>query len=74
MQYYKQCRLTKGTEVQVVWLPEKFAKLNKYLELQEDKGWENGWKVIEVNKTRLDEKNLLERSQDYKKTRQASDI
>ncbi len=74
MNYYRQCLLQKSNLFKTTWIPEKYAKLNKYLELQEDNSWDNGWQVIAISKVRLDEKNLIERSQDYKKTREASDI
>jgi hypothetical protein len=71
---YKQCTLQKGKENQVTWIPESFAKKGKYLELKNSqKNWENGWLIVAVGNT-LDEQTLNERSQDYKRTRQASDI
>jgi hypothetical protein len=74
MTYYRQCILQKNSLTKTAWLPEKFAKFGKYLELQEDDYWDDGWLVITVSKARLDEKQLIERSQDYKKTRNASHI
>ena len=68
--YYRQCQVRRGTEHQVVWLPERFARPRKWLRLDE----EDHWQVEIVYLTRLTEKELMERSQDYKKTREASDI
>jgi len=36
---YKQCKLKKGTNYLVTWLPEKFAKKHKVLRLKDDDGW-----------------------------------
>ena len=74
MGYYKQCELGKGVLRTVAWLPEKFARQDKYLEIETDDGWSNGWKVLTVNQTRLTEKYMLECSQDWIKTREASDV
>lgn len=41
---YRQVRIQLGTTEQVAFIPEKFAKLNAFLELR----GENGWKVVEV--------------------------
>lgn len=74
MNYYKQCLLKKKSRPLIAWLPEQFAKHKKVLELKNDDQWENGWKVEVVYKIRLSEEQLRERSQDYKHTREASDI
>jgi len=51
-----------GTTTTTSWIPEKFAKMGKYLELRNSNGeWVNGWKVVSVGarqtKTNLDEIN-----------------
>ena len=57
------------------WLPEKFAKCGKYLELQNQKGeWINGWKVTGVSGSGLDSKFVQERTQDWKNMRKMTDI
>ena len=75
--YHKQCKLQKqvqsGFKTTTAWLPEQFAKLNHWVILKQDDSWEAGWQVIEVG-TRLATKYMLERSTDYKHTREASDV
>lgn len=61
--------MKKGTRRSVVWVPEKYAVLGKVVKLIE----EDGWEIIEVYNTRPSAE-VNERSQDYKKTRKASDI
>ncbi len=78
MEWYRQCTLEKplptgGKQIQVSWIPEQFAKLNKYLKLLENNVWENGWQVVLVG-GRQDREQRLERSRDYKKQRGGSDI
>ena len=71
---YRQCTLQRENTKQVLWLKEKIAKKGFTVKLKNDDGtWDEGWKVIDVN-GKLEEKYLLERSQDYKRTRNASDI
>ena len=67
---YKQCELSKGVSIQTSWLPVKFAVVGKFLKLKGD----NGWEVKKVFDFAMKEDILKERSQDYKKTRLASDI
>lgn len=59
----------------MAWIPEKFAKVGKYIKIKKDDMWEDGWKVTGVSdgvvKT-AEEANA--QSQLYKKTRKASDI
>ena len=66
---YRQCKLKKGNTETTSWIPEKFAKKGKFLKLKDD----NGWEVISVGGM-MDEKEVQDRSRDYKKTRLASDI
>jgi len=67
---YKQCLMVKNGMYQISWLPERFAKTGKFLKLKEDDGWE----VKEVYGPELDEAIVNERSRDYRKQREASDI
>jgi len=67
--YYRQCVLRKNNTVIVSWLPEKYAKRGKYVKLKDI----DGWKIIEVGH-RMKGEETLERSQDYKHQRKASDI
>jgi len=66
---YVQCIMEKGNLQQTSWVPEKFAKMDKFLRLKDD----DGWKVISVG-AKSEKKYVEDRSQDYKKTRKASDI
>lgn len=73
-QFHRHCLLQKGELRQTAWIPEHLARKNKYISLkQEDGDWDDGWKMIEVG-MRQPTKYMLERSQDYKLTRKASDI
>jgi hypothetical protein len=73
-EFHRHCLLQKGNVKTTAWIPEKFAKLDKYISLKYDEDdWNDGWKVIYVG-TRLGTKYMLERSQDYKQTRKASDV
>jgi hypothetical protein len=76
--YYRQCSLSKptvrGQKTQVSWLPERFAVIGKVLKLKDGENWDNGWEVTGVGDTRQEESVLIDRSQDYKRTRKASDI
>jgi hypothetical protein len=59
-----------GLHVQTTWIPEKFAKIGKILELLGD----NGWEVIGVSTERRDSWEVRERSQDWRRQRKASDM
>lgn len=75
MTHHVQCHLTdeKKESHYHCWLPEDYAVIGKSIEVKLDDGeWypfivENAW-------TRLPTPVVRERSQDYKKTRKASDI
>ena len=75
--YYRQCDVRqKGTGfTRTTWLPEKYAKMGMELRLMGvgDKKTE-GWIVCHVSQTRMIESEVVDRSQDYKRTRKASDI
>ena len=51
------------------WIPEKYAKLGKFVKLKED----DGWKVVAVYSI-MDSKEVQERSTDYRNQRKVSDI
>lgn len=68
--YHKQCLLMKNNgNQQIVWLPEKFAKINKILEINGD----NGWVVIGVYSKEFS-KLITGRSNGYLHQRKMSDI
>ena len=60
MNYYKQCELSKGSRKQIVWIPEQFALLHKYLKILD----ENGWKVNKIF-SRQNEEYVLNHMRDY---------
>lgn len=72
--YYRQCivqyQMEHSSVNMTTWLPEKYAKRGKYLKL---KG-RDGWMVIEVGSHRYTEEEAVDRAQDHKRTRKASDI
>ena len=66
----KQCILRKGVKEQTAWIPVKFAIVGKILKLEDD----DGWKVISTGLVSYQSTYVIDRSQDYKRTRKASDI
>ena len=73
VRYYNQCWLVRGNARQMAWIPAKFAVAGRYLRLTDAGVSEDGWKVVGVG-AKMMEDYVHERSQDYKHTRQASDI
>lgn len=73
MTTYRQCILEKGNVSTTSWIPSKFAIKGKFIKLKDNGKWVNGWEVIEVG-TEMAEKTVIERSRDYLKQREASDI
>jgi len=77
---FKQCTLhRKGdgvTMVTTTWLPEKYAKKGRFIRLKDrDTGqWHDHWEVRQVGSVFREGEEVVERSQDHKKTRAASDI
>lgn len=72
---YKQCEIVqelnfKINKKEICYLPERFAKAGKCITIKNLEGY---WLVTKVFNS-LDEKYCIERSQDYKKQREASDI
>ena len=78
--FYKQCMMERKigdkTEKTTSWIPEKFAVKGKVIKLENRETGEqtDGWEVTMVGYRRKESKEVIERSQDYKKTRKASDI
>jgi hypothetical protein len=62
-----------GLLCQTSWIPERFAKVGKFLKLLEDDVWDDGWQVAFVGgrRTALE---ANDRSQDYKRQREGSDM
>ena len=77
---FKQCALSRLAREdrsrrirQVTWLPEKFAKVGKILELKiSDEEWEEGWRVDEVWSS-VSEEYVREHERDYLTQAEASD-
>lgn len=74
MPFYRQCELHRGPWRTYSWLPEKFAKKGRYVKLKDQGAWQDGWQVKAVGSMRRSEAEALERSQDHKHQRRASDI
>lgn len=74
---HTQVRLTKSKGNQnyqyTAWIPDDLAEDGSYVKIKFEDGWEDGWLVSKVYNT-LPSSVVFERSQDYKKTRKASDI
>jgi len=74
MSKHSQVKMSKGTLTQVSWIPADYATKGRLLKLRERGGeWDNGWIVEDVYAT-LNTDTVMKRSQDYKNTREASDI
>jgi len=71
--YHVQCVLNKDNIYQTSWIPEKYAKMGKWLKLKMDGKWEDGWQVIERGHRELTE-NVKKRENDYKRMRTVTDI
>ena len=65
-----QCKLQKGKSITTSWIPSKYAVKDKFVKLKKV----NGWKVLEVFRPSKPSSSVVERSDDYKHTRKASDI
>ncbi|MBC8103317.1 MAG: hypothetical protein H7Z41_12075 [Cytophagales bacterium] len=73
--FYRQCGLQRANTRQRAWIPERFAVEGKVLGLKREDGvWEEGWLVATAGDIRLSGEVVSDRSQDYKRTRAASDL
>lgn len=74
--FYRQCRLRHLNTHQVAWIPEKFAKKGKFIEIKKDDGeWENGWEVMsDGGSTRLSHSTVVHQERAWTKHRKFSDI
>lgn len=77
--YYRQCSMRRKIaediyKLHVAWIPDKHAKVGKYIKIKLDDGtWEDGWEITAVW-TKKDAKFVEDGERDYKKQRKASDI
>jgi hypothetical protein len=53
----------------ISWIPEEFAVIGKFLKLDDDDGWR-----VKMVGARKGDKEVNERSRDYKKQRKGSDM
>jgi hypothetical protein len=74
MKYFKQCKLKKDKTTTTSWIPEKYAKVGKSLELKNDDIWENGWVVAEVFTKRKSEEAVIRDADAFKKMRTMTDV
>lgn len=70
----RQCMLQNGSRRLTAWIPEEFSVKGKVLALEEGNFFEDGWEVVGVSDVKKSWIEVNARSQDYKKTRQATDI
>jgi len=73
--FMNQCQLQKGQSKTTSWIPSKFAIKGKFVKLKNKQNeWVNGWKVMFVFQPPVSSVYVLDRSEDYKRTRKASDV
>lgn len=70
----QQCRLVNGSMHKTAWIPTKFAVKDKKIEIDDPNGGREYWVVEDVYGAPVPYYEVNERSQDYKHTREASDI
>jgi hypothetical protein len=71
-----QCRLERGSAVQVSWIPSEFAEPARVIKLWEDRNggyWSENWVVARVYDT-LPAKVIADRERDFKTHRRATDV
>jgi hypothetical protein len=76
IKYLTQCLLFSDDNVSVLvsWVPKEFAKVGKRVKIN-DKGVDGIFTVKDVYlSSTMDEKSVIENSQDYRRTRKFSDI
>lgn len=70
----KQCLLQRGVTTQTAWIPSRFATVGKTVTITPRGEPGLNWVVAEVYPREATWDFVSDRSQDYKKTRAASDI
>jgi hypothetical protein len=53
-EFFQQCVLTQDTTTIVTWLPEKFCKVGRKLQLKDNDKWSAVWIVNYVNPDKTD--------------------
>lgn len=66
---YCQCVLRKGDNIQVSWIPEKFAEVGRVLRLKEDNGW-----VVQRVDSKMPENMMVYMRDEYRHHRKVTDI
>lgn len=73
----KQCTMRKpvdgGYTERISYIPEKFAKLNKIIQLKDDDVWSDGWEVVHVG-GEITSDEVVQTEMAHKKHRKHSDI
>ena len=59
--------------IETAWIPAKFATKGRILKIQEGGKWRDGWKVVTVYGSKLEE-YLLDHERDFCHQREASDV
>lgn len=57
-----QCILENNGGILTSWIPEKYAKVGKYVRLYHNGKWHDGWKVTEVGDKKLQSKDMTTNS------------
>lgn len=70
---YTQVRLYKDRGSYIIWIPSKFAKKGKYLNIHKNNTWDNGWLIEETYNTKSFSQ-ISEKERDYLKQREYSDV
>ena len=69
-----QCEFRKGSKITTAYVDKKQnLRVGSIVELKDKDEDKDGWRVMSIGKE-LDAKYVMERSQDYKRQREASDI
>ena len=71
---YQQCLLVKGKRATVSWIPSKFADKGKILRIKKGGVWEDGWMVLTNYGKKVDEDMLNFLENQYRDTRETSDV
>jgi hypothetical protein len=76
--HYRQCHLQRreGQALlsRTTWLPEPYARQDQILKLKDNGAWTDGWKVMSVSATVLDDDGVRKAETAYRRQRKASDI
>jgi hypothetical protein len=75
---FQQVKLEKqsgnGVFVDTIFIPEKYAIQDSYIERKIDGNWDNGWKVVAVYEGLKSEEQVMADRDLYKSHRKGTDI